>query len=206
MLSLADCRDALDKPGNAGLKTLLVDLEHWRGTPLSEQQNPEAATRACRELARRNERHISVIAVPAMDLMAVIDPGAHGTQYEAAIRYDLEGKLATASDGVEVQLENLEDKPGQFTQTLRTMVHQIKEARRQADLSADIPIYVGLSTAVVSRRIPTDVLVSLLQQDIDRTRDLVTGYWMAIPPENLCPKCGPPNPRVAVKLLQSVGE
>jgi hypothetical protein len=206
VLSLENCRHALAKRGNAGLKTLLVDLEHWAGTPPREQEDPVRATHQCEELAHQDGRDVSVIAVPAIDLMTVITPNYDGTQYQAAIHYDLEGKLAAASDGMEIQLENLEDRPAQFEQTLRIMVHQIKEARRRAGLSADIPIYVGLSTAVVSRRIPTDALVRLLQQDVSRTRNFVTGYWMAIPPENLCPKCGPPKPEVAVKLLRSLGE
>jgi hypothetical protein len=206
VLSLDQCKTALEKPGNAHIKTLLVDLEHWSGTPLPDQENPEGATRNCRELAQQNGRQISVIAVPAIDLMSVLDPKFDGTQYQAAIHYDLEGKLATVSDGVDVQLENIEDKPDEFEQTLRTMVHQIKEARKKADLSPDVPIYVGLSTAVVNKRIPTDALVSLLKEDVSRTRDFVTGYWMAIPPKNLCPRCGEPNPEAAVKLLQSLGE
>jgi hypothetical protein len=32
---------------------------------------------------------------------------------------------------------------------------------------------------------------------------MVTGYWMAIPPLNLCPECGGQNPEVAIKVLQS---
>jgi hypothetical protein len=206
VLSLDQCKTALEKPSNAQLKTLLVDLEHWSGTPLADQENPEGATRSCRELAQQNGRQISVIAVPAIDLMSVLDPQFDGTQYQTAIHYDLEGKLATVSDGVDVQLENREDKPDEFEQTLRTMVHQIKEARMRANLSPDIPIYVGLSTAVVNKHIPTDVLVNLLRDDVSRTRGMVTGYWMAIPPQNLCPACGPPNPEVAVKLLQSLDE
>ncbi|HLI13762.1 MAG TPA: hypothetical protein VKY65_19385 [Alphaproteobacteria bacterium] len=206
VLSLDKCKAALDKPSNAGLKTLLVDLERWPGTPLADQRNPEGATRECHELAHQDGRHISVIAVPAMDLMSVLDPKFKGTQYQAAIHYDLEGKLATASDGVDVQLENIEDKPGQFEQTLRTFVHQIKEARRKANLSPEVPIYVGLSTAVVNKRIPTDILASMLREDVTRTRGLVTGYWMAIPSKNLCPGCGEPNPEVAIRLLQSLDE
>jgi hypothetical protein len=206
VLSFDQCKTALEKPSNAKLKTLLVDLEHWSGTPLPDQENPEGKTSSCRHLAQQDGRQISVIAVPAIDLMSVLDPQFDGTQYQAAIHYDLEGKLATVSDGVDVQLENIEDKPDEFEQTLRTMVHQIKEARKKADLSPDVPIFVGLSTAVVNKRIPTDALVSLLKQDVSRTRDFVTGYWMAIPPKDLCPRCGEPNPEVAVKLLQSLDE
>jgi hypothetical protein len=206
VLSLDNCKSALEKPSNAGLRTILVDLEHWSGTPLDDQKNPEAATRECHELAHQHGRNITVIAVPAMDLMNVIEPKHGGTQYQAAIQFDLEGKLAAVSDGIDVQLENLEDQPDHFEQTLRTMVHQIKEARMRANLSPDIPIYVGLSTAVVNKHIPTDVLVNLLRDDVSRTRGMVTGYWMAIPPQNLCPACGPPNPEVAVKLLQSLNE
>lgn len=206
VLSLDKCKSALGKPSNAGLRTILVDLEHWPGTPLDDQKDPEAATRECHELAHQDYRRISVIAVPAIDLMTVIDPEFDGTQYQAAIHYDLEGKLAAVADGIEVQLENLEDQPDHFEQTLRAMVHQIKEARTRANLSPDPPIYVGLSTAVVNKRIPTDALVNLLKEDVSRTRSLVTGYWMAIPPQNLCPACGPPNPEVAAKLLQSLNE
>jgi hypothetical protein len=206
VLSFDDCKAAIEKPGNARLRTLLVDLEHWSGTPLRDQKDPVGVTKRCRNLARRDGRPISVIAVPAIDLMAVLDPKHGGTQYQAAIRYDLEGKLAAVSDGVDVQLENIEDRPDQFEQTLRTMVQQIKQARRKANLSPDVPIYVGLSTAVVNKRIPTDDLVSLLRQDVSRTRGLVTGYWMAIPPKNLCPGCGKPNPQVAIRLLHSLDE
>lgn len=206
VLSFDDCKAVLDRPSNAGLRTILVDLEHWSGTPPSDQENPEATTRECDELAHQDDRHISVIAVPAMDLMAEIDPDFDGTQYQWATHYDLEGKVATASDAVDVQLENLEDKPDQFEQTLRTFVHQIKEARESANMGPDVAIYVGLSTAVVNKQIPTDVLVNLLKEDVRRTRGLVTGYWMAIPPKNLCPGCGEPNPEVAIKLLRSLDE
>jgi hypothetical protein len=206
VLSLDQCKIALEKSSNVQLKTLLIDLEHWSGTPLPDQENPQGATSSCRDLAQQSGRQITVIAVPAIDLMTVLDPKHDGTQYQAAIHYDLEGKLATVSDGVDVQLENIEDKPDEFERTLLTMVHQIKEARRTAHLSTDVPIYVGLSTAVVNKRIPTDILVSLLKEDVSRTRALVTGYWMAIPPKNLCQGCGEPNPEVALKLLQSLDE
>jgi hypothetical protein len=105
---------------------------------------------------------ISVIAVPAMDLMYEIDQGYNGTEYQWAINFDLEGKVATVSDGVDVQLENIEDQPDLFEGTLLTMVHQIKEARRQANKNPDIPIYIGLATAVVNKHIKTETLVALL--------------------------------------------
>ena len=206
VLSSALCKTALDSSKNDKLRTILIDLEDWSGTPPWDQHNPEASTSECDGWAHEGKRNVSVIAVPAMDLKSVLDPEFDGTQYQWAIHYDLEGKLAAVSDGIEVQLENLEDQPDHFEQTLRTMVHQIKEARMRANLSLDIPIYVGLSTAVVNKRIPTDALVNLLKEDVSRTRNMVTGYWMAIPPQNLCPACGPPNPEVAIKLLQSLNE
>jgi hypothetical protein len=206
VMSLEKCKAAIDKPSNAGLKTLLVDLEHWPGTPQEDQENPEKATRRCHEFAHQNGRNITVIAVPAMDLMAVLDPKFKGTQYQAAIHYGLEGKLATASDGVEVQLENIEDNPEQFERTLRTIVDQIKAARRKSNLNPEIPIYAGLSTGVVGKHFSANALASMLKEDVIRTRDFVTGYWMAIPPKDLCPGCGDPKPEVAVKLLQSVNE
>jgi hypothetical protein len=206
VLSLDSCKTALDKPSNAGLRTILVDLEHWSGTPPSDQENPEASTRECHELAHQDYRHISVIAVPAIDLMSQLNPEFDGTQYQSAIHYDLEGKLATAADSIDVQLENIEDKPDEFEETLRTMVHQIREARMRANLKPDIPIYVGLSTGIVNKPIPTDVLVNVLKEDVRRTHGVVTGYWMAIPPKNLCSGCGEQKPEVAVKLLQSLDE
>jgi hypothetical protein len=205
-LSSDNCEAALDETINKQLRTLLVDLEHWSGTPKGDQENPESATRKCHEGAQQHEPPVSVIAVPAMDLMQEIEPEFDGTQYQWAIHFDLEGKVATVSDGVEVQLENLEDKPEQFEQTLQTFVHQIREAREKADLSPDFPIYVGLATAVVNKRFSTEDLVNLLKEDVSRTRGLVTGYWMAIPPKKLCPGCGEPNAEVAVELLKSLDE
>ncbi|HKU27357.1 MAG TPA: hypothetical protein VJQ54_17940, partial [Candidatus Sulfotelmatobacter sp.] len=206
VLSADKCKETIEKPTNAELKTLLVDLESWPGTPKSDQENPEKATRQCHQLAHQDGRNITVIAVPAMDLMNVLEPNHRGTQYQAAIEFDLEGKLATASDGIEVQVENLEDNPEEFERTLVTMISQIKAAREKANLNTDIPIYAGLSTGVVAKEIPTDTLVKYLKEDIARTRNFVTGYWMAIPPKDLCPRCGDPNPEVAVKLLQSLDE
>lgn len=202
VMSLDECKLALDKPSNADLKMLFVDLEAWSGTPQSDQENPQAATRRCHEWAHQNDRKITVIATPAMDLMSVIDPKHHGTQYDSAIRYDLEGKLASVSDAVDVQVENIEDDPERYERTLRVMVEQIKAARK----GAAIPIYAGLSTGVVGKRISADSLARALQEDVRRTRDFVTGYWMAIPSKSLCPGCGDPNPQVAIKLLQSLGE
>lgn len=206
VMDLDACKTVIEKPSNAGLKILFVDLEAWQQTPRSEQENPEAATRRCHEWAHQNGRDISVIATPAMNLMRVIDPKYKGNQYESAIHYNLEGRVAAASDGVDVQVENIEDKPEQFERTLRAMIEEIKLARRKAGLNADVPIYAGLSTGVVGKQIPTDVLVNALKEDVRRTRDLVTGYWMAIPPKSLCPGCGEPNPEVAVKLLESLDE
>ena len=172
-----------------------MDLEDWPGTPKSDQDNPEKATRHCHEWAHQNPYNATVIAVPAMDLMNVIEPKHKGTQYQAAIQFDLEGKLATVCDAIEVQVENLEDDPEEFECTLRIIVEQIKGARKKANLSTDIPIYAGLSTGVVAKRIPADALVGYLKEDVARTRDFVTGYWMAIPPKDLCPGCGDPNRR-----------
>lgn len=204
-LSLDACRTALAKPANAGLKTLFVDLEKWGGTPVADQRNPEAVTRTCHDLAHRSGRDVTVIATPGMDLMSVIRPGYPGTQYQAAIHDDLEGKLAVVSDAVEVQVENIEDRPDHYEGTVRTIVGQIRRARARAHLNPDIPIYAGLSTGVVGRKIPTGTLIRDLKEDVRRTRGLVTGYWMAIPPRSLCPGCGAPNPAVAVGLLQSLG-
>src|SRR5579884_90317 len=205
VLSSDDCTAALDKSSNAKLTKLFVDLENWPGTPPSDQKTPQEVTRKCHEHAHDKNRDFVVIAVPAMDLMSRLDPDFKGTQYQAAIHYDLEGKLATVSDGMEVQLENIEDKPDEFVRTLQTMVHQIREARIKAHQNPDIPIYVGLSTAVVNKPIRADVLVNLLKEDVNRTRGMVTGYWMANPSKKLCPGCDS-NPEVAVKLFQSVDE
>lgn len=206
VMSTDGCKEAIEKPSNGGLKTLLVDLEAWPGTPRSDQENPEKATRQCHEWPHQNRHNATVIAVPAMDLMNVIEPKHKGTQYQAAIQFDLEGKLATVSDGIDVQVENLEDDPAEFERTLRIIVDQIKGARKKANLSTDIPIYAGLSTCVVAIRIPADALVRYLKEDVARTRDFVTGYWMAIPPKDLCPGCGDPNPQIAVELLASLDE
>lgn len=206
VLSMDQCKTAIERRSNSNLKTLLVDLEAWPGTPKRDQENPEKATRQCHEWAHQNGHDIRVIAVPAMDLMNVIEPNHKGTQFQAAIEFDLEGKLAIESDGVEVQVENLEDDPEQYERTLRIMVDQIKAARKNSNLSTDIPIYAGLSTGVVAKRIPVDRLLAHLKEDVARTRDFVTGYWMAIPPKDLCPRCGDPNPQLAVKLLESLGQ
>lgn len=58
VMSLDECKAAIDKPTNAGIKTLFVDLEAWSGTPRSDQENPEAATRRCHEWAHQNGRDL----------------------------------------------------------------------------------------------------------------------------------------------------
>jgi len=79
-------------------------------------------------------------------------------------------------------------------------VRFVKEAAEQArSVNPKVIVFAGLSTNPNGRHVtPKDLYDAVLA-----TRNDVAGYWLNIPGGGAaCPKCGEPQPQVAVELLK----
>ncbi len=185
--SLAGVRAALAvaTPGDA----VLLDLEHWSRTPMSEQLNAAATYEHAAALAE--EAHVPLVAAPATDLALVLTPGLRVTQ--GFLSSGIVQAAARGASVFEVQAQGLETNPARYVSYVRAVVAQARQA------NPSIGIVLGLSTNPSGEH----VAASELREDIALTRSFAQGYWLNVPQGGAsCPRCGVAQPEVAVALLK----
>lgn len=191
--SVAQLQAALAQGLPSQVSDLLYDPEHWAFTPLSEQLDVAAAAARAATLARG--AGLGLVVAPATDLAEVTAPGR-----PVAAAFLASGILAgvsTSAAAVEIQAQGLESDPSRYAAFVREAVLQIREANPRAE------VFAGLSTN------PSGKLVTAgeLLESVALTRHLVSGYWLNIPSQGVaCPRCGSPQPQIAVSLLQELDQ
>jgi hypothetical protein len=176
-------------PGN--VRYLLLDLERWPLTPLSEQERPIATLRAA--LAAADAASRCVVFAPAVDLMASMGHG--GTQASQIARFNqlIVAPAARLGDVLDVQSQQTEGTP------LATVFAR-EAVTTSRSIQARDGLFVGLSTNPDGRLVSPADLLTLYRSGAAAG---AIGYWLNIPetsPE--CPLCGSPQTQVAVSFLE----
>lgn len=180
----------------ASVVVVLYDPESWSMTPRVEQRDPVAAV--CRAAAMAHAHDKLLIATPAVDLLRVAEPGAarHGHRYRAFERTGWIGAMAKCADGIEIQAQGAEANPALFETFVDT------EARQARAANPHVRVLAGISTNPDGRRVSARQLLDAVRA----ARADVDGFWLNIPAGGAyCPRCGKPQPRVALQLMQRLG-
>ncbi len=181
---------------SANVVAVLYDPESWPMTPHAEQIDPVAAV--CRAAAIAHAHGKLLIATPAVDLLRHVAPDAarHGQRYRAFEQTGWIGAMAKCVDGVEIQAQGAEANPALFRQFVDT------EARQARAANPDVLVLAGISTNPDGRRVSAQQLFNAVQA----ARPVVDGFWLNIPAGGkYCPRCGEPQPQVAVQVMQRLG-
>ena len=175
----------------ASVQAILYDNEAWSLTPLEEQQN--FATYVKEVAALVHSHHELLIAAPATDLAHVLDPNGQGDIYTRFLSLGIIKAAATYADQVEIQAQGSEVSTVKYTQFVQGAVTQARAAR------AGVRVLAGLSTNPSGQQVTGQQLFAAYQA----THSQVSGYWLNIPGQgSACPKCGTPQPQVAIDFLQ----
>jgi hypothetical protein len=170
---------------------ILYDPEHWSFTPLAQQLAVGPATSTAASIV--HGAGLKLIVAPATNLAQVNAPG-ESTANAFMQTNDLQ-KVASNADWVEIQAQGLERNPGRYAAYINEALRQIRLANPSA------VVYAGLSTN------PSGPAVSVAEliEDVRLTSSSVSGYWLNIPsPGTACPRCGQPQPQIAIDLLESL--
>jgi hypothetical protein len=170
---------------------ILYDPEHWSFTPLAQQLAVGPASIMAASIAHGAGRKL--IVAPATNLAQVNLPG-ESTANAFIHTNDLE-KVASDADWVEIQAQGLERDPGRYAAYINEALSQIWLANPNA------VVYAGLSTNPSGAPVSAAELI----EDVRLTSSAVSGYWLNIPsPGTACPRCGQPQPQIAIDLLESL--
>jgi hypothetical protein len=190
--SLQEIQRAGADPLSPRITMVLYDPEHWSFTPIAQQQAVGPSVQAAATLA--HQAGLELIAAPATNL-ATSRPNGESAATAFLQTGDL-GKAASSADWVEIQAQGLERNPDQYAAYIGQAVRQIRQVSKSA------VIYAGLSTN------PSGPQVELaeLSADVKLTSGEVSGYWLNVPAQGAaCPRCGQPQPQLAIELLEQVG-
>jgi hypothetical protein len=173
------------------VRAVLYDNEAWKFTPPEEQHDIARFAKLAADAA--HSRGLIFIATPAVDLTRVLSPQVKSGRYDEYLRLSIAGAAARYADVYEIQAQGSLGDLALYTRFVREAAAQARAANPK------VTIFAGLSTNPSGKRVtPQD-----LYDAVAATRDTVAGYWLNIPGGGpYCPKCGEPQPRVAIELLK----
>jgi hypothetical protein len=173
------------------VKAILYDNESWQFTPPAEQHDIARFEKLAADAVHR--RGLLLIATPAVDLTRVLSPQATIGRYDEYLRLGIAGDAARYADIYEIQAQGSLGDLALYTRFVKEAAAQARAANPK------ITVFAGLSTNPNGRRVtPKDLYDAVMA-----TRGDVAGYWLNIPGGGpSCPKCGEPQPQVAVELLK----
>jgi hypothetical protein len=176
----------------AGTKAVIYDNEDWSFTPAAEQRNPARYEELAASLVHAH--HLLFISTPAVDLTDVLAPG-DSDHYEAYLRLGLAASAARYADVIDIQAQGSETSLNTFTLFVKAAAAQAREADQH------VLVLAGISTNPSGQRVTSAQLIGAY----DAARTDVNGYWLNIPSGGpYCPRCGTPQPEVAVPLLRTL--
>jgi len=178
---------ALDA-GRVHARWLLLDLERWRFTPLSEQEAPVAAVRAVSVAARSHG--VRLLVSLGSDLFR---GGPSGLVSSGVL-----APIAELADGYEVQVQSVEDATATYRIDVDAAVLALRHANPRIDVLA------GLTSA--SRPHEPEPTAAQVTADVRATAEQVDGYWLNVPVAGgmACPRCGAGDPAVMASALREL--
>jgi hypothetical protein len=180
----------------AEVKAIIYDNESWTFTPAEEQHGLERFEKLAADAVHRAGRLL--IATPAADLVPVLSPKVErGGRYDEYLRLGIPKMAARWADVYEIQAQGSEHNLPLYSRFVKAAA---ADARA---VNPKVRVFAGLSTNPSGKR----VTARQLYDAIAATRDAVDGYWLNIPGGGAyCPKCGEPQPQVALDLLRMLNE
>jgi hypothetical protein len=176
----------------AGTAAVLYDNEHWSATPAAEQRDPAKYEELAANLAHAH--HLLLISTPATDLTDVLAP-AQSNHYAAYLRLGLAAGAARYADVIDIQAQGSETSLSTFTSFVKKAAAQARAA------NPHVIVLAGISTNPSGQHVSSAQFTSVY----NAVRAYVNGYWLNIPAQGTaCPKCGVPQPQVALLLLQAL--
>jgi hypothetical protein len=175
------------------IAALLYDPEGWEMTPPAEQRQPAEA--GCRAASAAHTHGKIAIATPAINLIRILDPNSAGggRRFADFEKTTITGDIAKCVDVYEIQAQGTESDPKKFREFVRAGAKQARAA------NPTVIVLAGISTNPSGER----VTAADLFKAVESVRDVVDGFWLNIPAGGkYCPKCGKPQPKVAVQLLE----
>jgi len=174
----------------AGTAAVLYDNEAWSLTPAAEQRDPAKYEELAAKLAHAH--HLLLISTPAVDLTDVLAP-TQSDHFAAYLRLGLAASAAKYADVIDIQAQGSETNLSRFSSF-------VKEAAAQArGANPHVIVLAGISTNPSGQRVSSAQFTGAY----NGVRAYVNGYWLNIPAQGTaCPKCGTPQPKVAVPVLQ----
>jgi hypothetical protein len=178
-----------------GTGAVMLDLEAWSLTPVSEQQHAfDYYTQAA---AAVHGAGLEFIASPGRDLVKTLDPNGKGPIGQRLLSIGLIGSVARTADVVNIQAQGME----RDTAAYRSFVQQAATQARLGNPRATIT--AGLSSNPAGPAVSPEQLSAALQS----VRGVVSGFWMNIPGHGpQCPRCKAPAPEVAIAALRASGD
>jgi len=174
----------------AGTRAVLYDNEDWSFTPVDEQRDPAKYEELAASLVHAH--HLLFITAPAVDLTDVLAPG-QSDHYATYLRLGLAASAARYADVIDIQAQGSEISLNTFTSFVKAAAAQARSANRH------VTVLAGLSTNPSGQHVTSGQLIAAY----NAARTDVDGYWLNIPSGGpYCPKCGTPQPQVAVPLLR----
>ncbi len=190
--SYADLKRALDGGKiPAEVKAILWDPESWEFTPSEEQHDIAKFAKLAADAV--HSRGLIFIATPATDLTRILSPSVTTGRYDEFLRLGIATAAARYADVYEIQAQGSLGNLELYTHFVKGAVAQARAANPK------VTVFAGLSTNPSGKHVtPKDLYDAVMA-----TRNDVAGYWLNIPGGGpACPKCGEPQPQVAVGLLK----
>jgi hypothetical protein len=174
-------------------KAVIYDSENWQFTPEEEKKDPGKYYPLFAQLAHAH--HLQFLATPATNLVKAIAPGLSGKKFDAFLKLGLPAAVAQGADICEFQAQGAEANEELFLKFVSSAASTAKQANPQ------VKVLAGLSTNPNGQQVSADELLAV----VTRSAGTVDGYWLNIPGQSpYCPKCGEPQPGVAVELLRKM--
>ncbi|MEY2343185.1 hypothetical protein AB4090_13905 [Acidithiobacillus sp. IBUN Pt1247-S3] len=161
---------------------VVLDLEHWRFTPVAEQSHPVQTYEQAATEAKRYGKWL--MATPSLNLFHK-RPLA-----DAYLRSRIAYRIAPYVRAYDIQAQGLERNPARYAHFVSQVAQQLRAANPRIVMVAGISVNPG----------GAPVTLPELQRDIVLTRGMVQGYWLAIPSRA---RGAPPRVALAARLLQT---
>jgi hypothetical protein len=178
----------------SSVQAIIYDDEAWQFTPVAEQQHFALYVKEAADLV--HSHHMQLIATPATDLVSVLAPGVQKNKYKRFLSLNIIKDAAQYADVVEVQAQGSESSTSTYAQFVNAAAAQAKNA------NPGVVVLAGLSTNPDGQKVTGQQLYAAFQA----TSSDVSGYWLNIPGNQggYCPRCGTPQPQVAIDFLQKL--
>lgn len=176
----------------AGTGAIMLDLEAWSATPLSEQQHAAATYLAAETLVHAHG--LAFIAAPGADLVKVLDPSGTGPLAPRMLQLGLIGQISAHADVVDIQAQSAERQGATYAAFVKAAAAQARAA------NPAVTVLAGVSANPSGAPVSASQLAAAMQS----VRGVVGGFWMNIPGRGpKCPSCNAANPGVAISAMQA---